>query len=200
MLVHAGAADYGDVNREGLVPQILLAAERHDLDELARGQGVALAALEPRVDEGAEAGLRDDAGAARADLAVELAERALRQQVGLYLARVHLGLEQRGQVVVAGDDALEKAGVGHVVHAPVLAVAYARRVRHRESAGMPALEEAVLDALEQILGAGGAHEAGYADRGAVLYGGDSPFNVHNFEQSFHPFFSFFPKTSSGSSV
>ena len=58
--IHPGAADNGDVNGEGLVPQVLLAVELDDVDVLGGGDTaprplVEAAAVQARVHEGAQA-------------------------------------------------------------------------------------------------------------------------------------------------
>ena len=74
-----------DVDRQGLVEQVFLAAERHQLDQIFGGHGVDLAAAVARVDEGAQADRGDDARLAGGDVAKQVADDALRQVVGLDL-------------------------------------------------------------------------------------------------------------------
>ena len=168
VLVYGRAANDRHIYGKSLVPKVLLASERDHLDEVLCGELVALAALKARVDKGAESGLGDHAGAAGADLAVELAERTLRKQIGLDLSGVDLCLQRGSEVIVAGDDALEHTDVSEMAHAPVLAVPDPGRMRHSQTAGVTAGEKAVLHGLEQVFRAGRAHEAGYAHGGAVF--------------------------------
>ena len=173
VLVDGSAADDGHVDGEGFVPQVLLASELYDLNKLLRGQRVALAALETRVDEGSQAGLCDYAGTACAYFPVELAQSALWKQVGLNLAGINLRLQRRSEVIMAGNDTLEHADVREMAHAPVLAVSDAGRVRDRQAARMPAGGEAVFHDLEHVLRASRAHKARYAYGSAVLNHGHS---------------------------
>ena len=64
-----------DVDREGLVEQPLLAVDRMHAHEILGGARVDLAAAVARIDEGAEADLREHAGPLRGDVAEELRDR-----------------------------------------------------------------------------------------------------------------------------
>src|SRR4051794_29024219 len=66
--------------------QPLPAVDLHHPDEVLGGDGVDLAALQPRIDEGADAHAGERAGLAGRDVAVEVRDHALRQVVGLDLA------------------------------------------------------------------------------------------------------------------
>ena len=69
------------------------------------GGGVEAAAVEPGVDERAEADLGHEAGAARGDLAVELGDHALRQAVGVDVAGESEAPERGREAPVAADRA-----------------------------------------------------------------------------------------------
>ena len=62
--IGGGAADDADVDREGPVEEVLLAADRASADEVVGGAGVELAAAVARIDEGAEADPGEVAGLA----------------------------------------------------------------------------------------------------------------------------------------
>ncbi len=51
--IGGGAAHDGDVDREGLVEQILLIPDAHQLDQILGGALIQLAAAKARIDEGA---------------------------------------------------------------------------------------------------------------------------------------------------
>ena len=81
--VGGGAAHDGDVDREGLVEEVLLAVDLHQAHELVLARGVDAAAAVARIGEGAEPHAREMAGLAGGDVAVEVRDDALRQVVGL---------------------------------------------------------------------------------------------------------------------
>ena len=117
------AADQRDVHREGLVVQPGLAAELDHADEILPGHGIELAALEPRIHEGAQTHLGDVARRVRGDLPVEVRDHAERQVVGLDPPLDRHGAELRHERPVAADDALDEARDRQPVEAALLAVA-----------------------------------------------------------------------------
>ena len=72
-------------DRKRLVEQVLLASDRHQLDQILGGARVDLAAAEPRIDESAKADASQMARAVRGDIAEQMRDDALRQVVGLNL-------------------------------------------------------------------------------------------------------------------
>ena len=144
-LVHHQAAggigrarpDQRHVERQRLVPQPGLAADLHPLNErLGRARVEPPPGLE-RIDEGAEADVRDAAGAAGCDVAKQVADHPLGKVVGLDLVGHRQCTEPRAEPPVAPDHPLEKAGVGEMIEPARPAVALAGRIDERQIAGVP---------------------------------------------------------------
>ncbi len=168
VLVRDGAADQRDVDREGRVEQPLLAAQLEQLDVVLGGPGRHPRALDPGVDERAQADLGDQAGPVRGDLAVELADHALRQVVRLALVlgdQVRQGGRRDRDAAVP---ALDQALVAPVAHALVAAVADRRRVHDREVARRRLGEEPLLDRGDRLLVDAGETEPAEGDGVPVL--------------------------------
>ena len=79
------AAQQHDIDRERLVAQPFLAIDGHQLDQIILGASALPSTALPRIDEGVQADLGDQAGAAAGHVARELRQHALRQGVGLDL-------------------------------------------------------------------------------------------------------------------
>ena len=148
-LIADGAADEAHVNRHLVVEHVLLAMDGDDLGDVGQGLGavVHLAALDARVDEGAQANLAHLAGEATGHRAVELRNLALGQAVCLDLVvgdHVH---PARLEAPVGADDSGDEALVREVLDA-ALTVGLAAGVQQREVAGVAGGKEALLDCLE----------------------------------------------------
>ena len=168
--VGGGAADDADVDREGLVEQVLLAVDRHQRDQVLGGARVELAAAVARIDEGAQADAAEVPGLAGGDVAEQVRDHALRQVVGLDLVVHRQLLQLRHQAPVAADDALDQALVAEVVEAALLAVALAGGVDQRQVARRPRRrrrQEALLQRHGDVLGEADADEAAGGDGVAV---------------------------------
>ena len=148
-LVADGAADEADVDRHLVVEHVLLAVDLDDLGDVGQGLGavVHLAALDARVDEGAEADLAHLAGKAAGHRAVELRDLALGQAVGLDLVVCDHVHPARLEAPVGANDARDEALVGEVLDA-ALAVGLAAGVQQCEVARVAGGKEALLDGLE----------------------------------------------------
>ena len=105
VLVGGSAPDDGHVDRESVVEQPFLAAERDHFDEVLGRHGVLLAARLARIDVGPEAYVRDQAGPSRGDLAHELRQDALGERVRLDLVR----LDQCPEAWLVSDIAADRA-------------------------------------------------------------------------------------------
>src|SRR5207245_7040768 len=106
-----------DVDREGLVEQVLFAADLHELDEVLGRHLVQLAAAETRIGERAEPDPGQVPGFACGDIPVEVRHRAERYVVALDLVPGD-ELVQRGYTgPVPADDPLDQAGLGQPVGA-----------------------------------------------------------------------------------
>ena len=123
-----------DVDRKRAVEQILRAVDLHHADEVGGRAGVELAAAVARIGEGVETDAREVAGLAGSDVAVEMGDDALRQVVGLDLARDRQRLQLGHQAPVPADDAPHQAAVGEMVEPALLAVALARGVDEAQAA------------------------------------------------------------------
>ena len=157
--VGGGAAQESDVEREAAVEQPLLAVDLHHPDEVFGGDGVDLAALEPRIDEGADADAGERAGLAGGDVAVEVRDHALRQVVGLDLALEREAADLRDQAPMAADHALEQAVVAERVEAAVLAVPLPGGEQQREVARLAGFEEALFERDQKRIRHADADEA-----------------------------------------
>ena len=179
VLVRGGAADERNVDVERLEEQVVLAVDLHEFDQIVRGLQALPPAVEARIDEGAEADMRDEAGAAGGHLARQLRQTALRQRVGLDLVGGGHALDRRRVDQGAADDALEQAGMGEMADAAIGAVAEADRMHGGEIAWAPFRLEALADGADQgvrhgVAGAGAADQQRVAvgDQLRELLGGD----------------------------
>ena len=143
--VGGGGADEGDVDRERLVEQPLLAVELDQPDEILGGGGVDLAAALARVDEGAQADLGEGAGLAGGDVAVEVRDAALRQVVGLDPVLDREPADLGDQPPMAADDALREPVMAQPVQPLLLAVALPRREQQGQVARLAGRDEALLE-------------------------------------------------------
>ena len=109
VFVGGRAAQQRDVDRERLVAQPFLAIDRHQLDQVLLGAGALPSAQLPRIDEGVQADLGDQPGAAAGHVARDLRQHALGQGVGLDLVLQHHRNHGRGVDQRAGDAALDHA-------------------------------------------------------------------------------------------
>ena len=172
--VGGGGADQRDVDRKGLVEQVLVAVDFHQAHELLLRLLIDLPTAEARVDEGAQAHLAQVARLAGGDVAEQVRDHALRQVPGLDAAG-HRELLQRGhQAPVAADDARHQPVVAEVVEAALLAVALAGGVDQCQAARRGRFEEAGLERHRQVLGETDADEAAGGHRVAV---GDQPHGI-----------------------
>ena len=99
------AADQTDMDREGLVEEIVLAVDAHQTDDVGRGAGIQLAAAVARIDEGAQADTGERAGLAGGDIAEQVGDNPLGQVIGLDLVADGQLLQARHETPVAADDA-----------------------------------------------------------------------------------------------
>ena len=121
--VGGGAANDRDIDREGLVEQVLLAADLHQLDQVLGRHLIQLAAAETRIGERTEPDPGQVPGLARGDIPVEVRHRAERHVVALDLVAGD-ELVQRGYSgPVPADDPLDQAGLSQPVGAAGLPVA-----------------------------------------------------------------------------
>ena len=169
------AANEADVDRERLVEQVFLAADRHQRDEVFLRARVDLAAAVARVDERADADPRQRPGLAGGDVAEEVRDHALRQVVRLDLVADGERLQLGHEAPVPADDALDETGVPQVIEAAFRAIPLAGGIDERQVARVAdagrrllrRLDEALLERDRDVLGKPDAHEAGRGDRVAV---------------------------------
>ena len=165
--VGGGGADEGDVDRERLVEQPLLAVELDQPDQLLGGGAVDLAAVLARVDEGAQAHLGEGAGLAGGDVAVEVRDHALRQVVGLDPVLDREPADLRDQPPMPADHALEQPVMAEPVEPLLLAVALPGREQQGQVARLAGRDEAPLQPDQQIVRRADADEARGAERVAA---------------------------------
>ena len=168
VLVRRRAADDRHVDLEGRVEHPLLALERHHLDDVLGGLPVQLAALQTRIDEGAETGLGQQTRTMRRDVAPELRDHALRQAIALAVGvGDHLG-QRRGEAGVAADPAREHPAMREMPGAAVLPVADAGGMNQRQPGRMARAEKPLFYRDGKFLGPPGERDRAGADDGAVL--------------------------------
>jgi hypothetical protein len=136
-----------------------LAVDDHHPHQVLGRHGVDLAAAQPRVDEGPQADLRQQAGLARRDVAVQVRDAALRQVVGLDAVFQREQADLRDQAPMAADHALQEAIAAEPVQALLLAIALAGGKHQGQIARLPALEEPRRQRSEQFVGRADADEA-----------------------------------------
>jgi hypothetical protein len=162
--VGGGAADEGDVDRDRLVEQPLLAVDFHHPNQLLGGARVELAARQARIDEGAEADARQVPGLAGGDVAVQMRDHALRQVVGgdpvVHRERTHL----RDQAPVAADDARQQALAAESVQAALAAIALAGGEEQGQAGRLLLGVEALGQRRQQLIGRADADEARGGER------------------------------------
>ena len=149
LVVGIGAAQQRDMHGEALVEQKFLAADGHDVNQRVLRAGVHPAALDARIDEGAEPDARNETGPPGADLAIELHHHAARQHIGLDGVGARHVLHARRPDPVAADHLAHEALMREAVNAARLAVADAERMDEREIARRAARQKALLDGGEQ---------------------------------------------------
>ncbi len=147
--VGEGAADDGRVDGEGLVTEQLPAVDLDHFHEVFGGPRVQLAALDARVDKGAQADVGKESRPSGADLAVQLHGDAAGQYVGLDLLVAGQFLHARRPDPVAADDPSHHAFVSEAVQALGLAVADSQRVNDEQIPGMAGVQEAFFQCREQ---------------------------------------------------
>ena len=167
--IGARATQERGVDRKRLVEEVLAPVDLHDPDQLLGGALVELPAAVARIDEGVQADVGQRARTSGGDVAVEVADDALRQVVGLDLALEREATDLRHQPPVAADHAPHHALVAKGVEAALLAVALPGRVDQRQVARHAAVEEALLQRQRQRLGDAGADEATHSDGRAIGY-------------------------------
>ena len=157
----------GDVDRERLVEQPLLAIELDQPDEILGRRRVDLAAALARVDEGAQAHLGEGAGLAGGDVAIEVRDAALRQVVSLDPVLDRKPADLGDQPPMPADDALQEPVMAQPVQPLLLAVPLPRREQQGQVARLAGRDEALLQADQQIVRRADADEARGAQRVAA---------------------------------
>jgi hypothetical protein len=169
--VGSGAADDADVDRKGLVEQVVLAVDRHQPHKILGGARVELATAEARIDEGAQPDPGQRARLAGGDVAEQVRDHPLRQVPGLDAVIDRKRLQARHQPPVAADHARHQALVAEVVEAARLAVALPGRIHQgqvaRAARAALRLEEALFERDRDALGKADADEAAGGDRVAA---------------------------------
>ncbi|OQB34853.1 MAG: hypothetical protein BWY09_02540 [Candidatus Hydrogenedentes bacterium ADurb.Bin179] len=136
-----GATHHRHIRPYRLVPQHFASANLDDFHQVLTGACafIQFAAFDAGIDKSSQAHLSNEAGASRGNFTKPLGDYALRQVVGFHFVirddLDHIVVQSR----VAQDHALDHAGVGKVVHAPLLRTERADpgRPRHREAFGRP---------------------------------------------------------------
>ena len=121
--VGGGAAQEGNMDRIGLVKEVFLAADLHQLDDVFLGRAVDLATAITRIDKGAQTNAGHLPRFARRDVTEQMGNHTLRQVVGFDLALDRQFLQLGCQPPVAADDAFHQAFMAQMIEAAILAVA-----------------------------------------------------------------------------
>ena len=150
--VRRGGADDSDVDRKGPVVEVFPAVDRHQLNQLLGCARVELAAAETGIDESAQAHSRKVSGLAGGDVAIEMADDALRQVVCLDGIGDGEPLDLRQERPVPADHAPHEAFVPEMIEALVLPVALPGRIDQCQVARFAdRLQELLLGGQEQLL-------------------------------------------------
>ena len=134
--VRGGATDDRDVDRESLVEEVFLAADRHQFDEVFGGFPIELAAAETRIHEGAEADARQVSGFACGDVTEQMGDRSLRKIVGFDLVADRQLLQLRDEPPVTADDALHQTRLSKMIESAILAVSLPGGIDEGEVPGL----------------------------------------------------------------
>lgn len=189
VLVGIGGADQRHVDARAGVEEAFLAVEFDQFDQVFAARLVEFAAFDARIDEGAQAHLREQARRARRDVAREVRERALREVVGLHLAGMHQRHHARaGLAEVAGHHAAHHAGMREVGHAALAAVADGATGPGGELARVAGGEEVALQPLQYLFGQAGHGDAAQEHGGAVADEGTDLVRGNDFHASIFLFF------------
>ena len=167
--VGGGAANEADLDREGLVKQILIAVDlhqAHQIDAAGEGPVVELAATQAGIDEGAQADPRQGPGLAGGDVAEEVADDTLGQIPGLDAIGEGQLLQLGNQTPMATDHPPHQTLMAQVVETSLLAVALTRGIDQGQVAGMTeplgivvlTFQKALLQSQGQILWKANADE------------------------------------------
>src|SRR5580704_2077775 len=149
--VGGGAANDRDVDRKRLVEKPVLAVDLHDADEFFGGALVQFPAAIGRIDKGAQAYLREQAGLAPGNLAKQMRDAAQRQVVGLDLIVDRHSRQLRHQSEMSTDQALDQARMRQPIEAAIGAVAGRRGKHQREIAGLACLDKALLQRPDDFI-------------------------------------------------
>ena len=152
--VGGGAANKADMDRKGLVKQILFAVDlhqAHQIDAAGAGPVVELAATQAGIDKGAQTDPRQGPGLAGGDIAKEVADDALGQVPGLDAIGEGQLLQLGDQAPMAADHPPHQALMTKVVEPPRLAVALTRGIDQGQIAGMTETLDVAIRALQIAL-------------------------------------------------
>ena len=180
LAVAGRGADEGDIGRNRLVVEVFLVVDVDELDQVFLRHVVQFAALVARIDEGAEADFRDDAGLVGSRRAEHLREDALRVVPGRDLVLLS-ELGNAGRLSpVAAERPLDEAFLGNRADAALGAVAETRRADDAEVlrglGGLVAFGER-FDELRRFKNAAAGAEN--AERGFVRNVGHGLFGGHD---------------------
>ena len=152
-LVGGCAANDRHIDRERLVPEIFFAFQLDQFYDFAGRALVQSAAGFPRVGEGFQADMGDNAGFFAADGTVQMHHDALGNRVGFALLRVDHFDHIRLQVEVTGDDLADQAFLAPTVQAPVrFAVILGSAVSQRQVVGSAGIEKTFFDSFGNFFG------------------------------------------------
>jgi hypothetical protein len=110
--VRGGSANDAEVERQGFIEQVFLAAHRDQFDEVFRRLFVHLPAAEPRVNEGSQTDARQMARLPRRNVAIEVHDRSEGQIVAFDLIVDDESLDRWREIEMAADHPFYEARLG----------------------------------------------------------------------------------------
>lgn len=150
-LVCVGAADDRDVDGEGLVHQIIDVMDLDVFHQIFLGHFVQLSALQQRIHKGILANLCDQRRALCCDLAIQVADDALREIVSLDFIVDRHCLHLRRPAPVTAYDTPDHALVGKAGNAGSALIANAGGMHQGQVCGMACIQKAFLDSLKGVV-------------------------------------------------
>ena len=185
--VGRGATDDAHMNREGLVEQVVLAVDGHQVHQLFPGDRVDLAAAKTRVNKRTQTNAGQRAGLAGSDVTKQVRDHALRQVVGLNLVARGQCLKLRHQPPVPAHHALDQPAMAEMVEPALLAIALTRGVDQRKVARIAHAIVALLGLGEEtfLKRHGDAFGKTDADKAASSHGVATAHQLHRLGGAHH---------------
>ena len=169
VFVDGRAADERHVNGKGLVEDILLPVELHDLIDILRGRVVHFAALDPGVDEGTHPDPREHAGPSRGDVPPEIDDDTLWDAVRFNFILLDESADPGRKADMRARPALNETLVAPARDAPLRPVSGVAALHDVEALRMACFEKTVFHGPGDFLGPAGKSHRPKGDRHSVFY-------------------------------